>query len=270
MRVQALDVGARLAAQLELEVAQPVARDRRFERGGQAVVRIAAGVGVGRAGRPGRRCGAARRAPALRSASCDANGSPSTPALHAAAPRQPGGAQRGVGHRLVEQRGAELRRQARQPERHAARDRRRRPPAATAAYGVSASLGAEIRLARDAQRLAQLLEVLLVREARATCRTTSAPSARRSRRSTRAAVDFGLDAHEGLRAARDGGRAEAKRQAQRHRSLVELDAAQAQKHGTRGHVDGLPACRARSRRWKPRRPADRVGSRTARRAIQPS
>ena len=88
--------------------------------------------------------------------------------------------------------------------------------------------GAEIGFARDAQRLAQLLEVLLVRERGRLVEPLRHHQLGAWRPSTRASADLGLDAHEGLRAARDRGGAEAKRQAQRDRALEQLDAAQAQ------------------------------------------
>ena len=113
---EAFHVGFYLAAELELEVVQAVALDGGLERGGQAVLRIGAGVAlhqaVGQADGVAQHdlCGAHEfepRAPGV--------------AQHARAktfhPRVPGGTQGGVGHRLVEQGGAELRGQARQAAR---------------------------------------------------------------------------------------------------------------------------------------------------------
>ncbi|MCY1368590.1 hypothetical protein D9M69_555840 [compost metagenome] len=110
-------VGVDLSTELELEMVQAVALDGRFQRGGQAVLRVGAcvvrGQSVGQAhGVAQHHLGGAHQfqlcAPGV--------------AQHTSAqpidPRSVGRAQGRVGHRLVEQGRAELRGQAGQTARH--------------------------------------------------------------------------------------------------------------------------------------------------------
>lgn len=110
-------VGLDLATELELEMVQAVALDGRFQRGGQAVLRVGARVVLGQP--VGQAHGVAQhhlggsyqfqlRAPGVAQHAC----------AQPVDPRSVGRAQGRVGHRLVEQGRAELRGQAGQPARH--------------------------------------------------------------------------------------------------------------------------------------------------------
>ena len=159
---EAFDVVLGIAAQLDLEKAQAVARDRSLECGRQTVVRIDTGVGcdepVGETDGVTDVDGRRRVQLELQRERI---------AEHAGAqaryPVEPGRAQRSIGHGLVELGGAELRREPRQAKLDAARDR--------CGAGVLRQLMRRHRrgfalvcIAREAQRHAQLLEVLLMRE----------------------------------------------------------------------------------------------------------
>ncbi len=88
-------------------------------------------------------------------------------------------------------------------------------------------------LARVAQRLAQLLEVLLVRERGGFVEPLGHHQLRAGAFHA-PALGLGVNAHEGLGALRDRGRAEAEGQTQRDVALVQLDLVEAQVHA--GHV----------------------------------
>jgi hypothetical protein len=87
-------------------------------------------------------------------------------------------------------------------------------------------VGAAVRIVRDAQRLAQLLKVLLVRQ-RGRLVEPLGHHQLGGGAFDGVAVHVGQHVHERLRTARDGGRAKSERQPQGHRPLVQLDAAHA-------------------------------------------
>lgn len=106
-------VGFDLAAELEFEVMQAVSLDGSLQGGGQAVLWVGARVAVGQA--VGQSDGVAQHHLG-RSLQRDlaAPGIAQYTGAQTVHPRQPSRAQRGVGHRLVQQGWAELRRQSRQ------------------------------------------------------------------------------------------------------------------------------------------------------------
>jgi hypothetical protein len=213
--LQPLQVVVGPAAELELEVRQPAGGDGLLQRGRQAVLRVGAGVAVEQ---PVGQADGVAQGHVLRRGDVQAAapGVAQHAGTQAVAPAQAQRTQHGVCHGLVQLRGAELRRQPRQAQRaglaqHLVTGVQRQHVRRRLTAGVAPAGG------RQAQRAAQLLEVLLVRQRRVLVEPLGHHQLGTGSHAA-LAVDVDLHPHEGLRRLRDGGSAKTERQPQRHRA----------------------------------------------------